>query len=45
MNKDKKLSEVVVLSVRPEGRTTTVNTLFISNSSYANTSTINSSGI
>ena len=43
MNKDEKSSEVVV-SVRPEGRTTTINTLFISNSSYANTSTINSSG-
>ena len=44
MNKDKKSSEVVVLSVRPEERTTTMNTLFISNSSYANTSNINSSG-
>ena len=44
MNKDKKSSEVVVLSVRPEGRTTTINTLFISNRSRANTSTINSSG-
>ena len=44
MNKDKKSSEVVVLSVPPEGRTTTINTLFISNSSYANTSAINSSG-
>ena len=44
MNKDKKSSEVFVLSVRPEGRTTTINTLFIPKRLYANPSTITSSG-